>query len=85
MNLYYLDVSPPCRSVLLLGRILGLEFNLKTVNIQNGDQLKKEFLELNPTHTVPTLQVWQCLKNYKLTIINNTKISFLLDRLLKII
>lgn len=57
MNLFYLDVSPPCRSVLLLGRILGLEFNLKSVNIQNGDQLKKEFLDLNPTHTVPTLQV----------------------------
>lgn len=57
MNLYYLDVSPPCRSVLILGRILGIEFNLKTINIQNGDQLKKEFLEINPTHTIPTLQV----------------------------
>lgn len=57
MNLYYLDVSPPCRSVLILGRILGLEFNLKTVNIQNHDQLKKEFLNLNPCHTLPTLEV----------------------------
>ncbi|KAG5673361.1 hypothetical protein PVAND_003418 [Polypedilum vanderplanki] len=56
MNLYYLDVSPPCRTVLLLGKILGLEFNLKTVNIQSKDQLKKEFLDLNPTHTVPTIQ-----------------------------
>lgn len=57
MNLYYLDVSPPCRCVLLLGRMLGLDFNLKTINLQNHDQLKKDFLSKNPTHTVPTLEV----------------------------
>lgn len=74
MNLYYLPPSPPCRAVLLLGRILGLDLNLKSVNIQEGEHLKKEFLDvskllwqsfclfhlsfqLNPTHTIPTLEV----------------------------
>lgn len=46
MNLYYLPPSPPCRAVLLLGRILGLEFNLKSVNIQEGEHLKKDFIEV---------------------------------------
>lgn len=41
----------------MLGRMLGLDFNLKTINLQNHDQLKKDFLSLNPTHTVPTLEV----------------------------
>ncbi|CRL07086.1 CLUMA_CG020085, isoform A [Clunio marinus] len=57
MNLYYLPTSPPCRAVLLLGRILGLDFNLRLTNIQEGEHMKKDFLELNPTHTIPTLEV----------------------------
>lgn len=47
MNLYYLPPSPPCRAVLMLGRILGVDFNLKTVNIQEGEHMKKDFLEVN--------------------------------------
>lgn len=46
MNLYYLPPSPPCRSVLLLGRILGVDFSLKMINIQEGDHMKKDFLEV---------------------------------------
>lgn len=46
MNLYYLPPSPPCRAVLLLGRILDIDFNLKTVNILEKEHLKKEFLEV---------------------------------------
>lgn len=57
MNLYYLDVSPPCRSVLILARILGLDLNLKSIDLQNHAQLKKDFLSINPCHTVPTLEV----------------------------
>ncbi|CAO1421673.1 unnamed protein product [Diamesa hyperborea] len=66
-KLYYLPPSPPCRSVLLLGRILGIEFNLKELNIMEGDHLKQDFLQLNPTHTIPTLE--RMLEYYFPTII----------------
>jgi glutathione S-transferase len=46
MNLYYLPPSPPCRAVMLLGRILDLEFNLKSVNILEKEHLKKDFIEV---------------------------------------
>ncbi|PNF22939.1 Glutathione S-transferase D7 [Cryptotermes secundus] len=55
MDFYYLPPSPPCRSVLLLAKRLGIEFNLKKVNILTGEQLTPEFIKLNPQHTVPTL------------------------------
>lgn len=45
--LYYLPQSPPCRSVLLLGRLLNIEFDLKFIDLVNGDHLKPEFLEVN--------------------------------------
>lgn len=46
MNFYYLPPSPPCRGVLLLARILGIDFNLKTLNILEGEHMKKDFLEV---------------------------------------
>lgn len=45
--LYYLPPSPPCRAVLILGRMLGIDFELKPVNIQEGDHLKAEFVEVS--------------------------------------
>jgi Glutathione S-transferase, N-terminal domain len=54
-TLYYLPPSPPCRSVLLVGRMLGIDFDLKTVNVLDGEQLKLEFTQINPQHTIPTL------------------------------
>ncbi|XP_067618355.1 glutathione S-transferase D7 [Eurosta solidaginis] len=54
-TLYYIPLSPPCRSVLLLAKMLGIEFELKTINILAGEQLKPEFLEINPQHCVPTI------------------------------
>lgn len=44
--LYYLPPSPPCRAVLMLARLLGLEFELKVVNILEGDHMKPEFLQV---------------------------------------
>lgn len=46
MNLFYLPPSPPCRAVLLLVRMLGIEVNLKSMNIMEGEHLKKDFLEV---------------------------------------
>lgn len=44
--LYYIPPSPPCRTVLLLGRLLEIDFDLKPVNIQDGDQMKPEFVQV---------------------------------------
>ncbi|XP_052865864.1 glutathione S-transferase D7 [Anopheles cruzii] len=53
--LYYLPPSPPCRSVLLLAKMIGVELELKVLNVLEGEQLKPDFVELNPQHCIPTL------------------------------
>jgi glutathione S-transferase len=55
IDFYYLPASAPCRSILMLGRELNIEFNLKTLNLQAGEHLKPEFVALNPQHTIPTI------------------------------
>lgn len=45
--LYYIPPSTPCRAVLLLGRLLNIEFELRFLDILNGEQLKPEFLEVS--------------------------------------
>lgn len=42
--LYYLMMSPPCRSVLLTAAALDVELELKVVNVSAGEQLEPEFL-----------------------------------------
>lgn len=44
--LHYAALSPPCRSVLLLSRILNIEFDLRVVDVLNGDNMKPEFIEV---------------------------------------
>lgn len=44
--LYYVPPSPPCRAVLMLGKMLGIDFDLKLLNIQEGEQFKAEFVEV---------------------------------------
>ncbi|XP_042870759.1 glutathione S-transferase 1-like [Penaeus japonicus] len=55
LDLYYLDLSPPCRAVMLTARAVGVDLNLKVVNIMAGDHRKPEFLKVNPQHKVPFL------------------------------
>lgn len=45
--LYSVDTSPPCRSVLMLAKAIGLSFDVKTINLSEGDQLKPEFLKVS--------------------------------------
>lgn len=45
--LYYLPPSPPCRALLMLTRLLGLEVELKIVNILEGEHMKPEFLQVS--------------------------------------
>ncbi|EDW08765.1 glutathione S-transferase 1 [Drosophila mojavensis] len=53
--LYYAPRSPPCRSVLLTAAALGLELDLRIVNVKAGEHMTEEFLKLNPQHTIPVL------------------------------
>ncbi|KAI4460119.1 glutathione s transferase d10 isoform a-related [Holotrichia oblita] len=43
--IFIISPSPPCRSVLLLARTLGIEFNLKLVNILEGEQMSPEYVK----------------------------------------
>jgi len=45
--LYYMLESPPCRTVLAVARMLGVEIGLKTVDLSKKEQLKKEFLKVS--------------------------------------
>ncbi|CAK9808592.1 Glutathione S-transferase 1-1 [Anthophora quadrimaculata] len=55
IDFYYLGFSPPCRTVILLAKIIGVHLNLKTISPLKGEQLKPEFLKLNPQHVIPTI------------------------------
>ncbi|KAH8357181.1 hypothetical protein KR084_008261, partial [Drosophila pseudotakahashii] len=55
MDFYYMSGSSGCRTVIMVAEALGLELNKKFVNTMEGDQLKPEFVKLNPQHTIPTL------------------------------
>ena len=55
IDLYYMSLSAPCRAVILTAKLAGVELNLKIVNLMTGEQMKPEFLKLNPQHAVPTL------------------------------
>ncbi|XP_075148972.1 glutathione S-transferase D7-like isoform X2 [Haematobia irritans] len=54
-TLYYLPPSPPCRTILLLAKMLELQLDLKIINVLEGEQMKPDFLEMNPQHCIPTL------------------------------
>jgi len=55
LDLYYVPGSAPCRAVQLVAKAVGVDLNLKLVNLLAGEQLKPEFIKLNPQHTIPTL------------------------------
>ncbi|XP_026831770.1 uncharacterized protein LOC6553973 [Drosophila erecta] len=55
MDLYYLPLVGACRSVLMVGKALGLEFNKKIINTLEGEQLNPDFIKINPQHSIPTL------------------------------
>lgn len=53
--LYYDDRSPPVRSCLMLIKLLDIDVELRFVDLFKGEQFGKEYLALNPQHSVPTL------------------------------
>ncbi|ALC46047.1 GstD6 [Drosophila busckii] len=55
MDFYYLPASAPCRSVLMTAAAVGVKLNKILLNTANKEQLKPEFIKINPQHTIPTL------------------------------
>nr|CAD7458693.1 unnamed protein product [Timema tahoe] len=55
IDFYYTPGSAPCRIVLLTAKAVGVNLNLKLINLFTGEHLKPEYIKLNPQHTVPTL------------------------------
>ncbi|XP_023311368.1 uncharacterized protein LOC108904994 [Anoplophora glabripennis] len=54
-KLYYSQVSPSSRAVLMCAKAIGLDLVIIQLNIFNGEQHNPEFKKLNPLHTIPTL------------------------------
>lgn len=42
--LYFLPPSPPCRAVMMVGRMINVNFELKPVNVLEKEQFKPEFV-----------------------------------------
>nr|AVC68805.1 glutathione S-transferase 8 [Subpsaltria yangi]AVC68806.1 glutathione S-transferase 9 [Subpsaltria yangi] len=53
--LYYSPCSTPCQAIMLTAKALGLDLELKLVDLWKGETLKPEFLKINPQHAVPVL------------------------------
>ncbi|XP_053692127.1 uncharacterized protein LOC128740592 [Sabethes cyaneus] len=53
--LYTAKLSPPGRSVELTAKALGLELEIRPINLIAGDHLKPEFVKMNPQHTIPLI------------------------------
>lgn len=49
IDFYYLEYSPPCRSVLLLAKAIGVHLNLKTISPLKGEHMKSEFVKVIPS------------------------------------
>ncbi|XP_060647672.1 glutathione S-transferase D5-like [Drosophila nasuta] len=64
MDLYYLPFASPSRAVVMTAAAVGVTPNRIVVNTYEKEQLKPEYLKINPQHTVPTLvdngfSVWE--------------------------
>uniref|UniRef100_A0A2L2XZX2 Glutathione S-transferase 1, isoform C n=1 Tax=Parasteatoda tepidariorum TaxID=114398 RepID=A0A2L2XZX2_PARTP len=54
--LYMMEISPPCRAVLMTIKYLGIQAELREENIVIGNPQKhQEFLKINPRSCVPTI------------------------------
>ncbi|KAH8408031.1 hypothetical protein KR222_011532, partial [Zaprionus bogoriensis] len=55
MDFYYSPLSAASRAIQMTAQALGLELNLKVIDLGKQEQLKPEFIKINPQHTIPTL------------------------------
>lgn len=46
LDFYYLPGSAPCRAVLMTAKAVGVDLNLKLVNLMAGEHLTPEYLKV---------------------------------------
>lgn len=46
IDVYYFPPSPPSRAVLLTAKIVGIELNLKSINIAKGEQMAPYYIKV---------------------------------------
>lgn len=46
IDLYYIGGSAPCRAVLLAAKAVGVDLNLKTIDLMKGEQMTPEYLKV---------------------------------------
>lgn len=54
--LHKLNASPPARAVMMVGNILGLEFEYVEPDFLGGGLFDPDYIEKNPMHTIPLLE-----------------------------
>ena len=55
-QIYGMQLSAPCRFVEMTAEVLGLEYEFKVVDLMAGENMKPEFLALNPQHNIPCVK-----------------------------
>ncbi|KAB7497893.1 Glutathione S-transferase 1, isoform D [Armadillidium nasatum] len=55
MDFYYMDISAPCRSIMLVAKAVGVTLNKKVLDVLKKEQMSQEFIAINPQHCIPTL------------------------------
>lgn len=53
--LYYDVISPQARCCYILTKILGIDIDLRPLELIKGEHFSEEYVKVNPTGTVPTL------------------------------
>uniref|UniRef100_A0A0A9WQ04 Glutathione S-transferase 1, isoform C n=1 Tax=Lygus hesperus TaxID=30085 RepID=A0A0A9WQ04_LYGHE len=54
-DVYYTPGSPPSGMILMALKVMEVDANLKRVDLANQEQMKPEYLKINPQHTVPAM------------------------------
>lgn len=47
LDLYYVPGSAPCRSVMLAAKAIGVDLNLKLLDLMKGEHLTPEFIKVS--------------------------------------
>jgi len=52
---YGMTMSAPCRIVQMTADCLGLDYDLRKIDLMTGEHMQPQFLAINPQHTIPTM------------------------------
>jgi len=56
VEIWSMGGSPPCRAVVLTAKALDIDHTVTELDLMKKEQLKPEFVAVNPAHCVPTIR-----------------------------